>query len=409
MSMRWLLNNAAWSLTNHVMHRGSLMAAAIILARNLETEDFAGYSYFQMTVAMLATYAAMGLGVTASRYFAEVGHERDGKPSPIGTLLAASGFISIAAFLLVLMIPADWLQAGLPVPQWIIALGVAITVANVVPSGGILGLERYRSACLVSLFSAVTMLGIAWLAAAQQSPTLGMWGIISGTGIQLAGQMLVIIRTTSWKVIQNSLSLESNELNKIIKFAGPMFLVSVLAGSSTWVVGRMILSESGEREFSAYSIGLQWLALGMLLPGMISRVILPRLVRSSGTESKNTVNAAASLALSSVLVMTGSSFLIAPWLIKLYGEEYTGFEYIIPAFLGVALFSAPLNTLGNAIVAKDGQISWLILSLASFSTLILILAVSPEASAIWSGVAHISASAIMLAMTWIYGKRKDIF
>jgi hypothetical protein len=78
-----LATNAVWSLLSHLLSRGSLMVAAIILARALPTPAFAAYSYFQMTVSMLAAYAALGLGVTASRYFAEVGHEQpDAPPAP---------------------------------------------------------------------------------------------------------------------------------------------------------------------------------------------------------------------------------------------------------------------------------------------------------------------------------------
>ena len=90
MSARLLATNAVWSLVGHILHRGSLMLGAILLARSLATDSFAAYSYFQMTVSMLSTYAALGLGVTASLHFAELGHENGGPPAPIGTLLAIS-------------------------------------------------------------------------------------------------------------------------------------------------------------------------------------------------------------------------------------------------------------------------------------------------------------------------------
>ena len=71
---RVLAKNAFWALLCHVLSRGSLMLAAILLAREFETSSFAAYSYFQLTISMLATYAAMGLGVAASRFFAEAGY-----------------------------------------------------------------------------------------------------------------------------------------------------------------------------------------------------------------------------------------------------------------------------------------------------------------------------------------------
>lgn len=408
MSGRLLATNAFWSLVSHVLHRGSFMLAAIFLARSLDPEGFAAYSYFQMTVAMLSTYAAMGLGVTASRYFADFECADNKNSAPIGTLLVLSSAMAVAAFMLVLLLPQAWMQAGLPVPTWLIALGVSVTVAGVVPGGGILGLEKYREACVVSLLSGSIMLGMAWLAAMQHSPTLGMWGIVAGMGSQVAGQSLLILRTTGWEAIAGSCRWTLSELRELAGFAGPMSLVSILAGSGTWIVGRLILADGGEREFAAYSIGLQWFALGVLLPGMVSRVILPRLVRTSDASAKRLVRTGVAMALLPALVMAAGGLLLAPWLIRLYGGAYVYFTYVIPAFLGVAVLSAPINTLGNAILARNGQVAWLCLSVLSFAVLLLALMIAPNSTAIWACYAHLLSTGSMLVVAVSHGRRKGL-
>lgn len=384
------------------------MLAAIFLARNLQPQGFAAYGYFQMTVAMLTTYAAMGLGVTASRYFAEFERDRGGDSAPIGTLLALSLFLAATAFMIVLLLPGAWLHAGLPVPQWLIALGVAIAVAGVVPGGGILGLEKYRQASIVSLLSAIVMLGMAWLAARSKSPILAMWGIVGGAGVQLVGQLVVIVFTTGWQAVSDSCRWTRREIRKLAGFAGPMFLVSILAGSGTWIVGRLILADSGERNFAAYSIGLQWFALGLLLPGMVSRVLLPSLVRSRGGDAKGLVRTGIAMAMAPALAMVLAGLVLAPSLIRLYGNEYSEFSFVIPVFLWIALMSAPVNTVGNAIVAKNGQIAWLCFSAISFVALLLTLIFAPHATVAWASTAHFIATSLMLAMTGLHGNRKGL-
>lgn len=408
MSGRLLATNALWSLVSHVLHRGSLMLAAILLARSLDPQGFAAYSYFQMTVAMLATYAAMGLGVTASRYFAEFGkaHARDS--APIGTLLALSLVVAVVAFLLVLILPQEWLQAGLPVPKWLVALGVAVTVAGVVPGGGILGLEKYRQATLVSFLSGSVMLGMAWAAGTQRSPAIGMWGIVAGVSLQTVGQMAVIVRTTGWQVVVDSSRWAASDLRKLAGFAGPMFLVSILAGSGTWIVGRMILADGGKQEFAAYSIGLQWLALGVLLPGMVSRVLLPRIVRTDAADAKRLIRAGAAMALAPAVVMAIGGLLLAPRLIQLYGNQYSGFAFVIPAFLGIAALTSPINTVGNAIVARNGQVVWMLFSVISFIALLSVLIVAPSSTIFWACCAHLLATGLMLTLTVVHGRREGL-
>ncbi len=80
MRVSGLAVNTFWKLMSHVLSRGSLIVASIILARSLDQIAFAEFSYFQLTAVTVAAYAGMGLGVTASKYFAEaavIGNARD--------------------------------------------------------------------------------------------------------------------------------------------------------------------------------------------------------------------------------------------------------------------------------------------------------------------------------------------
>ena len=408
-SARLLATNAVWALVSHVLHRGSLMLGAIVLARNLAADGYAGYGYFQMTVNMLATYASLGLGVTASRYFAEFGHEKEGEPpAPVGTLLAMSLALALAAFLLILALPSGWLDAGVGVPQWLIALGVAVTLAGVVPGGGILGLEKYRQDSLVSLLSGVCMLTLTGFAALHQSPVLGMWAIVIGVLMQTCGQMLVITRTIGLRRIWGRCHWSAQEVRRLAGFAGPMFIVSILAGSGTWVVGRMILAGSGAHEFAAYTIGLQWFALGSLLPGMVSRVVLPRLVRERGQDNRQLVRAGMLMAITPALLFAILGYLLSPWLMSFYGGLYTDYALLIPVFLLISAFNAPINTIGNAIVAKDGQKQWLTLSVVAFVVLTGSLLIFPRATAWWSAASHMLSITVMLIMVIMVGRKKGL-
>lgn len=385
------------------------MLGAILMARSLATDGFAAYSYFQMTVSMLSTYAALGLGVTASRYFAELDDDNGSAPAPVGTLLAVSLMLGVAAFLLILLLPAEWLNAGVAVPQWLIALGVAVTVAGIVPGGGVLGLEKYRQASLVSLVSGIWMLALTSAAARNQSSLLGMWAIVSSLLIQTLGQLLVIIRSIGWHRLIVSCRWRYKEFRQLTSFAGPMFIASAVAGSGTWIVGRMILNGGGgEHEFSVYSIGLQWFALGSLIPGMVAIAILPRLVRDRELGNKKFVRSGVMMGVvaSSMFVIAG--YLLAPWLIRLYGNLYANYASIIPVFLSVAALSAPINIIGNGVLAKNGQMLWLAMNLISFLVLMGVLMITNHATVWWAAISHMFSAATMLVMVIVAGKRRRL-
>ena len=381
------------------------MLSAVVLARALSPADFASYGYFLSTVAMLATYAALGLGVTASRLFAAVGHVDDRDTPPIGTLLSLALILTFVSLFLVLLIPSEWLNAGLSVPKWMIALGVAVAVANVVPGGGILGLEKYREATVASAFSATCVLTFTAIAGYCQNPMLGMWGIVAGMATQTVGQLAVIIRVAGWRNVTGSVRWSVADLRRLAGFAGPMFVVSILAGSGTWIVGRIILSDSGEQEFAAYTIGLQWFALGLLLPGIVSRVMLPRLVRSHDQDAKRLVHHGVALALGPSVMFALAGILLGPQLIKLYGNEYLSYVLLIPSYLLVAVLYAPIDTIGNAILAKDGQRTWLRIHFITFVTLLASLLAVAEKTALWASFAHALAALLMMTMAVLSGRK----
>ncbi len=413
MSGSVLVVNAFWALMSHVLWRGSLMLTALILARSLDTSGFAAFSYFNLTVSMLAAYATLGLGVTASRFFAEVGHEKqDQDPAPLGALLAMSLLISSVAFLLVLLAPTDLIDPGLKISPLLMAAGVAAVAIGVVPEGAILGLERYRQATLISAFSGGIIIVSGWWAASIQAPEVAMSAIVIGAFFQAAGQFIISGKVAGWSRLFRGFWLCERDLRRIFQFAGPMLLVSMLSATGSWLVGRIILNgQDGERGFALYSIGLQWFSLTLLIPGIVSRVVLPRLVRSAMAETESRkilVRISIGLSVLAALPIVLLCMLFGAWVMSIYGEQYNSGRWFISAFMCVAALNAPTNTLGNGIVSQDGQMTWLYLTCLWFGVLVSIAMVTAKHGA-WAGVfAQGSASFALVLFALIVAKRKEL-
>lgn len=407
--MRLLATNGMWSLLSHLLSRGSLMLASIVLARALSTADFAAYSYFQLTVSLLAAYAAMGLGVTASRFFAEVGHERgDRAPPPLFTLWFLSLLLGVLASVAVFLLPDQWLSAGLAVPRWMLSLGVLALAAGVVPSGAIIGLEKYRQASIVSAACGITMLVGAWLAADSHSAEAAMGALLLAYAIQTIGESILTIRAVGARRLISDPRIHREHLKRVLSFAGPMLVVSLLSVSGAWLLGRLILQgKGGESAFALYAIGLQWFALTLLLPGMLSRVIFPRLVRGGNASSQVTrtlVRRGAWIAMVIAAVMTVAGILLGPALLWIYGSQYNAGRWYIGAFMAAAILSAPANVIGNAIVVNEGQKRWLALTSAWFVTL-LIAGLAFSSAGAWSGALAQAIAAAVLTLLSVKAAR----
>ena len=411
--MRMLANNAFWSLMGHLLFRGSLMVATIFLARHLDTRDFATYSYFQLTIVMLATFAELGMGVAASRFFAEIGHEskvRD--PPPIGTLWCLSLIVSVAIAGVVLMIPVNWLSAGLAVPGWLLAMGAFSLGVGVVPGGAMLGLEQYRQSALVAALGGLTMLGGATWAALQGSAMIGMVALVFAFLVKSGGDLLLVLRSVGSTRLFGGRRMHRKDIGRVLGFVGPLSVVTLVSGAGAWLLGRMILGgPGGEHAFALYSIGMQWFALALLLPGMISRVTLPRLVRidlsseAGAADSRTLVRRGAVVTILSGVAVAAGGIAAGPWLLWMYGASYDAGRWFIAAFLLAAVFSAPANLLGNAIIARDGQWRWLLLTLVWLAALLAAGRFSISVGA-WAGAVSQGFAAAVVSALALYTARK---
>ncbi len=76
---------AVWSLLGALMAQGATLAASVITARLLGREQFGEYGMIQSTVGMLGIFAGLGLGMTATKFVAEL---RTRDPQRAGRIIA---------------------------------------------------------------------------------------------------------------------------------------------------------------------------------------------------------------------------------------------------------------------------------------------------------------------------------
>lgn len=407
-----LAANAGWSLASHVMTRGSLMLTAIILARNLNTVDFTRYSYFQLTISMISAYAAMGLGVTASRYFAEIGKKDSiGPDFPLGTLWLMSLFMAVFVAMAIALAPHQWFGAGLEIPQFVLALGVAAVTLQVVPTGAILGLEKYKYAAATAGGTAILTLSFAYWAAKTKSPELAMYAIIAVAIFQVLGDSIVVFRVVGLKVLHDRSPMAWAAVKQVVAFASPLVAVTLMSASGAWIVGRFILRNSIPEEFAMYSIGLQWFSFVLLIPGILSRVFLPRIVRFSGGQAADKRRFILSGVIIALLVSTVFAVIVSifsSYIVKIYGEQYSGRHWVVIGFCFSAVIASPANMIGNAIIANGGQKEWAFVSAIWLLFVIVISASTSGLGAIAGAFSLAGAAAIQTGMAFYFSRRKNI-
>lgn len=416
MYIKTLLTNAGWSAAAHLLERGSFVMVSIILSHMLSVEGFAAYGYFQMTITMLAAYASIGLGVTASKFFAESAQQERDTIHPLGALWVISILSGVIVALVILLSPSSWFQSSLNVPSWLLALGVFVLSFGVTPGGGILGLEKYVAATWASAASSITIVAGSLIAGSLNSPQSAMSVFIFASIVQAVINSWIVVNAIGLRPLLTGLRIGGLQIRRIFRLAGPMATISLMTSSGTWLVGRILLSgPSGQWQFSLYVIGLQWLALVLYLPGMITRVIFPQLVKARLFENLNTRSQTTVILRQGLMLTSIAAFLIcciavvsSPWLMRLYGSNYTSYHWLIMWFMFAALPQAPAGALGNGIIADNGQWAWLFIIMVWFVLFVAFTLSQKNSGAIGAALGYGLASLIQAVLAYVVAYRRGL-
>ena len=368
------------------------MASAILVARALSPNEYAEYSYFQITAAMISTVSVMGLGVTASKYFAQsvLG------PAPVGAILAIGTLLAAVAGVVIYIVPTTWFGAGFEISSLLLALAVGALIFGVVPTGAIIGLQRFKSAAVVSAVSGVATLGGTMLSVDMGSLNFALIAFIVGALLQAVGNLAVVVHVVGVGKLTSISGFRSAK--SLIGTAGPMFVVSIMSASTIWLVGRIVLLGSGGVDaFALYSIGAQWFSLGLLVPGMLSRVVLPSLLQHPG-RSAEIIKGGISLATGSCAAVAIVGSILSPFFMGIYGENYSDNKWLLVPFLLAAVISAPQNIFGNFLISQSKEGAWLRLSAVGFLATITAAAIFRESGAIGAAMAHACGAGVLLLL-----------
>jgi O-antigen/teichoic acid export membrane protein len=361
------LRNAAWGMAGHTAERGAAMLTTMMLARALAPEGFAAFGFFQLTMTTLASLSALGVGAAASRLFAQWAGGSPDAGQWIAPLWAACVFAGLIVSLLAVATASWWQPLGQSFPAGLQLLGVVATVTGLVAHSGLLGMGLFKQAAAIAVGVGLCTLLAGSYASLQQSAWLAQAGLVVSACLSTALASAAVLRRFGLNELRTSPKLSLKGVAALGGVVGPLAMVTVMAASSNWLLGRILLAEplSQASEFAAFAIGLQWYALVQLVPSMVTKAAFPAMVAAYGQETEALRQSRRAVLGRSLRWSLGSSACVAaavsaasPWLVNIY-QGQAGDASVVIWFAFAGATTAAANTVGNALVAVGLSKAWL--------------------------------------------------
>lgn len=351
-----LAKGAFWSLAGTVVSRGLALLAWILVPRMLGATAFGELGIIQGTVGLFATFAGLGLGLTATRYVAEF---RVKDPARAGRIIAFSTLTATATGLaatISLLVLAPWLATNMlaaPHLAHLLRLSAVILFFGTVTgsqTGALLGFEAFKTIAAVNFSAGAVALPLI-IGGVHLG---GLEGAVWGLGLSMAINWLVnsvaLRREASQAGIPLSYDLCWTERDVLWRFSFPVILTGVLVTPVNWVCAAMLVNRpGGYAELGIYNAAIQWQAALAFLPTLLSQVLLPILSDSHSNEGQHQTRKTLSTILGVFLAVTVLPAVVlawaAPWIVVAYGES---FQLPVRLFYVVVLHTTLAN-LGTAL------------------------------------------------------------
>jgi O-antigen/teichoic acid export membrane protein len=363
-----LVQGALWTIVAAVVTRALGLLSAIITARLLGRTAFGEFGMIQSTAGLFGALAGLGIGITATKYVAELRElapDRCGRVIGFALATAAAGGV-LAGVALVLLGP--WLAAHLlaaPHLAPLLRCGAGLVVFGALQGvylGALAGFEAFKRMAWVSWIS--SMLGVPLVVVGTL--VAGLEGAVWGTVLQMAvGCVLghaALAKEATKAGVSLGLAVGHEEWSLLWRFTLPALLGSMVAGPTGWLSRTFLVNQAGGyAELGLVSAANQWMNLANFLPWVMGGTLAPILsnLHAAGRRAEFVkllrysllLSAGASLALALPLILTASKIL------ALYGPDFSEGVPIFTVTMVAGAFIAVNHLLSRA-MQSAGQ-AWL--------------------------------------------------
>ena len=356
-------SGAAWSLVGAIWSRGSVLAASVGSARILGTREFGELGMIQSTAGMFGIFAGIGLGLTATKYVAEL---RDNNPERAGQILALSSLVALVSgvlMTLLLIFAAPYLAthtlgaSSLAEPLAIGAGLVMFGAMNGAQTGALTGLEAFQAIADVNLRVGISTLALVLFGAWYGGLRWLVWSLVGASAVNWLLNNIAIRQECIRAGIKYEFSSCAKEWRILYRFSLPAFLASIVVGPAMWACNALLVNQpNGYTQMALYTASDKWRLLILFIPTTVMGMALPMLsnIHGAGDPADFKRIFKANVILNIVLTILPAVFtaICAVPILAMYGKSYRAAWPILAILAFSSIPEALNNILGYVLISK---------------------------------------------------------
>lgn len=386
----------------HLAWRGAFVISGMLIFRLRSADDFAIFQFFNITAVGMASYASLGLGQAATRYFASSdGCIRMNHRGHAALILLVGFVMSLVAATVAYALGDLMLGHAADFRSQFSVLAAVYLFAGIV-DGGMVGLGRFGWLLASNLVGAGALLcGFALYAdKLSLSKVVWLFCFTPAASMVMNASVLLSVVVKSFPQPLGVLDLKK-VIWDVFGFSLPLFGTGFIFISVPWLYGRL-LQGSPEllASFARFSIGLQWFSLVLLVPSMVTRVVAPHVFSEvdDGRGARDLLFKRSAFNAGIAAIVAAILILLSETVLKLYGGQADSARADLIVMTIAAVFASTIGVIGTYVMAVRGASRWLALmfvwGLCAAGALIIMLKIGVDVFSYGYLVAYIVLSGL---------------
>lgn len=365
---RRVAHGTFWTLTGTALSRALALAASVVTARILGKERYGEFGVLTSTIMTFQAFASFGLGMTATKFVAEL---RGKDPARAGRILALSTVVSAWTGLLataLLWAFAPWVATHtvdapqLAGPLRIASLGLIFMTLGGAQVGALSGLEAFRTMTRLNLWSGLIGVPVAVAGVWFWGLPGAVWATVVTAAVQWALTHVALRAHARDHGIRIGLAGWSQERRILWTYSLPALVQGVMVTPVTWAASAILVNRpGGYPEMGVLNAANQWYGAVLFLPSALGGAILPvlseRVGQGDAPGARKVLWAAMAMNTAVMIPIVAAASAVSPWIMGMYGPGFASAWPTLVAVLLTAGLVAIMNPVGN-VLAASGRL-WL--------------------------------------------------
>lgn len=363
-----LIRGIKWTMLQSLFVAASHFAIAVIVARLLGVDNFGAFSIIRVTGFSMATMAGAGLGITATKYIAEL---RSQDPQRLGQVVGLCSAVAACASLgfagTIFWFAPEISTYYLKAPQISTELRIAAAfilfiTLNGYQVGAMVGFESFSVLAKINVVQALFSLGVTYLF----TLTWGLTGAVSSLVISAFVNWLLHQLAIRRELEQNGIVIRYSQIwqekHVLSDFTFPAALSSIIGALTVWGCNALLVRQDGGLvQLGIFSAANNFRSLILFVPGLVTHVVSPILCNLMG---KNNQSSYSRLFWTNIVISATAATSVAfglvfaaPYILKLFGRGFGTGDSVAMVIVIMAVIEVMANAFYNSLFAH-GKLWW---------------------------------------------------